>query len=297
MKCVCPMGGDRTCPDDCLLAVWANLPATDRKTRRKPIAVQLYKQGFTQEQIATQLGVSHQTIGRDIEGLSMMDKPPRPKGGRPPGKRQATRRTGPDPAIEQQLAEAVLDEGMTLERAAEAFDLSSVQHVKLAVAREEGRREVVPPQITPAMLSMTAQQKLDIAIRQEKARLGAEFRDTVNKRVREFLEETILPKHREEQQQAKKVMDARKGIMDKATFKLIWSALHPDSRKSISDRKLAEAFDAFSRMEKLLLAEVNSPTDWQGLPRTMAEWDLAKQKATAARKAKREANSQPLRRT
>ena len=58
MKCVCPMGGDRTCPDDCLLAVWANLPTNDRKTRRKPIAEQLYKQGFTMEQIATQLGVS-----------------------------------------------------------------------------------------------------------------------------------------------------------------------------------------------------------------------------------------------
>jgi hypothetical protein len=37
------------------------------------------------ECIAEALNVSHQTIGRDLEGLSIVDKPPRPKGGRPKG--------------------------------------------------------------------------------------------------------------------------------------------------------------------------------------------------------------------
>jgi hypothetical protein len=38
--------------------VWANLSLTDQKAQRKPIAEKLYKQGFTMEQIATQLGVT-----------------------------------------------------------------------------------------------------------------------------------------------------------------------------------------------------------------------------------------------
>jgi hypothetical protein len=36
------------------------------------------KQGFTMEASATQLGVSNQTIGRDLESFSTMEKPSRP---------------------------------------------------------------------------------------------------------------------------------------------------------------------------------------------------------------------------
>ena len=66
MKCVCPMGGDRTCPDDCPIAIWQVLSPSDRKAQRKPIAERLYRQGFTMEAIATQLGVTHVTISKDL---------------------------------------------------------------------------------------------------------------------------------------------------------------------------------------------------------------------------------------
>ena len=72
MKCVCPMGGDRTCPDDCPIAIWQVLSPSDRKAQRKPIAARLYRQGFTMEAIATQLGQS--TITEDLRNLSMTDK-------------------------------------------------------------------------------------------------------------------------------------------------------------------------------------------------------------------------------
>jgi hypothetical protein len=49
--------------------------------------------------------------------------------------------------------------------------------------------------------------------------------------------------------------------------------LHPDSRISISDKKLAEAFDEFMRLEKFLLNEKDSPTQWGDLPSSLAEWD------------------------
>src|SRR5262245_27867992 len=69
MKCVCPMGGDRTCPDDCLIAKCHNLPVKDRKAQRKVYAEQLYKQKYTMEQIATQLGVAKGTISKDLAGV------------------------------------------------------------------------------------------------------------------------------------------------------------------------------------------------------------------------------------
>ena len=77
--------------DDCPLAVWANLAPADRKAQRKPVAELLFKQGFTQDQIATQLGVSQKTISKDLEnytiGINQNSKTAsNPKGsGRPKG--------------------------------------------------------------------------------------------------------------------------------------------------------------------------------------------------------------------
>jgi hypothetical protein len=75
--------------------VWASLSPPDRKAQRKPIAEKLYKQGFTMEVIATQLGVSVYTISTDLKeflgGLKI--KPAKtasnPKGaGRPKGSKK-----------------------------------------------------------------------------------------------------------------------------------------------------------------------------------------------------------------
>ena len=44
--------------------------------------------------------------------------------------------------------------------------------------------------------------------------------------------------------------------MDKDTFNTIRRALHPDSRNSISDKKLADASRAFMASEKYILNEI-----------------------------------------
>lgn len=299
MKCVCPMGGDRTCPDDCFIAVWHNLP-DDQKTkeRRRPIVEALAKQGYVQAAIAMQLGVSQDTVSRDIATLTTVvnvkgqgkDTLGRKRStGRP--KRQTKPRTAPAPADAQKMAEAVLDEGKTLEQVTREFDLPSVQHAKLAVAKEQGRREAEPI-ITPDMLSMTAQQKFDAAIRQEKARLSAQFSKAVDDKVRQKLDEMILPYWKKQIDEAQQLYARRRGLMDKATFNKIRRGLHPDSRNSISDKVLGEAFDTFMSLEKFLLDEKDSPTQvGAGLPNSWAEWEAAKQRATAARKAKRNAGS------
>ena len=51
------------------------------------------------------------------------------------------------------------------------------------------------------------------------------------------------------------IYERRRGFMDNATFNAIRRALHPDSRQSISDKKIGEAFDAFMALEKYILNE------------------------------------------
>jgi hypothetical protein len=60
--------------------------------------------------------------------------------------------------------------------------------------------------------------------------------------------------------------------MSKETFNAIRRGLHPDSRRNISDEKLPEAFDAFMSLEKHLLDEQDSPTDFGPFPSTLAKW-------------------------
>jgi len=288
------MGGDRTCPDSCLLAVWHGLP-DDQKTkeRRRPIVEQLAKQGYTQDAIATQLGVSQKTISNDLETLVSVTNVKgqgkdtrgrkrstgRPRGGPKPERRTTT------PAIEATAASLVLDQGKTYDQVKQELGLQSVNTVKTAVAREEGRRD---PHIDRSELSQTAQQKLDAALRQHKAKFEASFYERVNARVNEFVNEAILPDWKKKIAEAHKLYEKRRALMDKETFNTIRRALHPDSRQSISDAKLGHAFDAFMALEKYLLNEKDSPTAFgDTLPRTWADWERAKQKATAERRARR----------
>lgn len=289
MKCVCPMGGDRVCPDDCPLAIWAGMPQLDRRKQRKPIAEKLYKQGFTMEQIATQLGVTQQTISKDLLGLQPDCKPSRPKGGRPKGKGGAKPERRKNQSVTaEEAARQILDAGKTYPEAEADTGLSNTV-LRSAVAREEGRRD---PEIDRAGLSRSAQEKLDSAIRQHKRGLEAMFAQRVQDEVRRRIDEMVLPHWKEQIAEAQKLYERRHGAMDKATFNKIRRALHPDSRNSISDKVLAEAFDTFMSLEKYLLNEKDSPTHFDGLPKSWAEWEKAKRDATAARRAKR--NGHPV---
>lgn len=110
---------------------------------------------------------------------------------------------------------------------------------------------------------------------------------TKMREIRRRMDEITLPHLKQRMDEAKRIYEVRKGIMNKADFNKIRRALHPDSRNSISDKVLADAFDTFMKLEKFLLNEKDSPTDFARLPRTLAEWDAMKQKASTERRAKR----------
>jgi hypothetical protein len=89
---------------------------------------------------------------------------------------------------------------------------------------------------------------------------------------------------------AEEITKTRKGLMTKATYNKIASCLHPDSRNSVTDVRLVDAFQIWRSLEIRLLDETQCPTPppfkW---PRTYAEAMVLKQKVSTTRKARREA--------
>jgi predicted ArsR family transcriptional regulator len=305
MKCVCPMGGDRTCPDTCPLAVWANLSSVDRKTQRKAIAALLYQEGFTMEQIATQLGVHHSQIVRDLKfvhsaQIKKAKTASNPKGaGRPKGTGPQPQRRTVSPTVEQTAASLVLDQGKTYDQAKTELGLRSVATVKTAVAREEGRRE---PQIERAELSMTAQQKFDAALTRAKKELQASFDKRVYEELKRRAEETFLPSYNEKYKQYEHVMAAyrKRGMFTAAEFKMIRACLHEDLvQGDKTKRRAREAFQLWSEKGRLVVQKDEPLSDGPHpapLPQTWADWEAAKRQTTAARRAARGASNTPARR-
>jgi hypothetical protein len=138
-----------------------------------------------------------------------------------------------------------------------------------------------------SFLSMSAQQKFDAAIRQYQRQLAMQFEKLVLDEVKRRIDEIILPHWKEKISTAEQLYKRRKGAMDKKTFETIRRALHPDSRKSISDHRLGLAFNTFMGLEKFLLDEKESPTDFSGIPDSWDEWEKMKRDATAERRARR----------
>jgi transposase len=314
MKCVCPMGGNRTCPDNCLIAVWYRMPEDQRtKERRRPIVETLRKQGYTQEAIAMQLGVSQKTISNDIETLVTVTNVKgqgkdtlgrkrstgRPQGSKAP--RQSTR--GRDtPKLDQarEIVRTKLEANQPISPHKLQDQHGGISHVTfdMAITAELARKEAIEEKtaLDTSLLSKTAQEKLDAAIRAHQRKLDLGFEQRVRDEIKKRIDEMVLPAWKQQIEQAKELYSKRRALMDKELFNTIRRALHPDSRNSISDKKLGEAFDAFMSLEKYLINEKDSPTkfeypDGSGLPDNLAEWDRMRAAAASARKKRPNASA------
>lgn len=283
------------------LAIASNIGAGLSKKDRESIAVRAYEHGYTMEQIAKLLGVVKSTVSKDLSRSEIVSdgnnsKPAKtatnPKGaGRPRTKKLdvAPKRSDHAPRVI-----GLHDSGATIPEIAQQTGVGKRQ-VRHIVEREKIEREVAPV-ISVADLSLTAQQKLDGAINQEKKKLEQRFEARVaaevDQRVRTYMEAMSeeLAKEREEH---KRVMNARDGFMTKETYRNIRNCLHPDRAmhpERFTDPKLQalynHAFHEFSKLEKCILNEKESPTLSSPLPRTRAEWEERRRKVTEERKAK-----------
>jgi hypothetical protein len=120
-----------------------------------------------------------------------------------------------------------------------------------------------------ATLPKTTQERMDAWQRRRVQEMAEKFEGAVHQKAYEWLNAVGLPEWKQYVADAKKIYDQRKGIMDPKTFNKIRRGLHPDSRNSISDKVLGEAFDAFMALEKFVLDEKDSPTRAPTLPKTI----------------------------
>jgi IS30 family transposase len=240
------MGGDRTCPDDCLIGAWHSLP-DDQKTltRRRPIVEQLRKQGYSQEVIATQLGVDQATISRDLEALCIVhnaasprkDKLGRPNTGRPRRLRMS------ETAVAEAAAEQIVDKRKSYVQTEREVEFSNTV-LRSAVAREEGRREMLEKLLDAAAAkNFTDKGKLRIedAIRVHQKNLNRIFEQQVNEEVRRRIvaaddaTRADNKRLRAENLTLSQIVNER-GVFTEQQFKGMQKLCHPDAPASLELR-------------------------------------------------------------
>ena len=155
------------------------------------------------------------------------------------------------------------------------------------------------PVITRDMLSLTAQKKADLYIKQEIYRLRVSFQSAVqtevNQRVKLYREE-FAAKVEAEQKEAQQIIKNRRGFITLKVWKKIRDCLHPDralhpARGTDEGMQAAynECFEWWNRMKRFVLDEKACPTPSDRrsapLPKTKAEWDAWEEKTTKERKA------------
>jgi hypothetical protein len=147
-------------------------------------------------------------------------------------------------------------------------------------------------EINPASLSLTAQEKLATAIRQHKRKLDIEFEIRVLAEVKHRLDDISLPHYAKTLAQLERSITNRKGIMDRVTYRKILSCLHPDRvADPVLKKRYEDAFRLFTELEKRVLDEKESPTQFQKMPSTYDDLMKMRAEATAARRAKRAASA------
>jgi hypothetical protein len=135
-----------------------------------------------------------------------------------------------------------------------------------AIYAEVARREALE-QLGLATWHTTAQEKLDAGMRQYKKNLDMQFEQRVQQEIRLRIESTVLPSLRKREDDANRVIKARKGVMSKATYTKILSCLHPDRVDGdVLKRRFEQVFHLFKDMELLLVAEAGKPLTGMEVP-------------------------------
>jgi hypothetical protein len=288
-------------PENCPLTAWSALSARERKVQRKPLAEQLYKQGFTMEDIAAQFGVTHKTISQDlrefvpeVQTKERQSKRGRKGEGRPKGSGRKLSRGKSTPKLDR--ARAIVREKIEANEPVGPHTLEKehggdISHVTfdMAITAELARKEALSDQIPidPATFPKTTKEKVELWQRRELRRMEAEYEQKLRDKLKEHYDR-LLPEYEEKLREAEQTIKRRQGIMSAATFKKILTCLHPDRIQDEGlKRRFADAFNSFKRLELLLVAEDEKPTAEMPWPKTYAEMMAMKEKVKQARRARR----------
>jgi predicted transcriptional regulator len=223
---------------------------------KKDTAKGLYAEGWTMERIAERLGVTKMTISNWLANckeplqLKRAKSASNPKGaGRPKGRKKPEPRPG-EKQIQVSVNVAPEDWEQYKAKADEA-GMSAAAMLGAVIAE---------PEIDHTTLSMTAQQKLDAAIKQRARVLAEDFDARVLAEVERRLDAVVLPAWKETIDWAEAVRKRDKGILTAAEYRLLRSCLHPDRvLDSAVKRKFEEAFGIIERLEKFLCEPEKEP--------------------------------------
>jgi hypothetical protein len=163
--------------------------------------------------------------------------------------RQMPRKRGrPPKPTQQKAAELFLDEGLTRGKVSEQTGLREFA-IRQAVERELGRREAATdPEIDRAMLSMSAQQKLDAAVRQATRKVERTFEVKVQTEVKSRMAvanastQEAKNKAAERERMYREFLDKQKKLGTLSEWNNLVLCLHPDTRRTASDEKYDAAF-------------------------------------------------------
>ena len=275
-------------PENCPLTAWAALSPSERKHQRQSLARKLYEQGFTMETIAMQFGVHHSQIVRDLREFvrdaqikTTAKTASNPKGaGRPKGKGKSDLSRAAQDRRNERMVD-LHDQGVSAKEIGDQFGVGD-RMVNRVLELEHARREAVPV-IDPATLSMTAQQKFAVALRQATRKAEIEIEQRLRAEIRAQWDKEYLPGYRERDEYHCAIINAHKGVMSKATFRKILACLHPD--RGASDKLLSECFDEFRQHERVLVKEERAPLA-SDLPRDLAEFMAGRKTKSKSKQAK-----------
>lgn len=196
-------------------------------------------------QIATQLGVSQQTISNDLTDLPIIGKSKssktasNPKGaGRPKGSGRKERIKNTAETLAR-AASLCLDQGMTRQEAMTQTGIAENQ-VQLGVEHERGRREMLAELLDAAAAKNFTEKgalKIEDAIRIHKARLDKQFEQRVNEEVRRRIDaaDNAAREHNKRLLQENinlQRMVGHRGVFTKSEFRKMQMLCHPDNSAS-----------------------------------------------------------------
>ncbi len=160
---------------------------------------------------------------------------------------------------------ALFDQGLSVKQIEK--ELGMGRQVRHILEREKLERHVKAESSPLDWDSIPAnvKQKLEIAQRHIRQELEVEVQARVITEIKRIFERT---RNDYESLKAKtdRILDSHTGVFTKAEFGGIQACLHPDSRLSVSDEKLAEAFRLFRAAEDVLVGEKEQPTKRMALP-------------------------------
>jgi hypothetical protein len=182
-----------------------------------------------------------------------------------------------------------------------------ISHCTMEAAIEAERALVEAEHAEPVVrredLSPSAQQRFDAAVRRIEREMEARCAEQVRVQIRDGLSqrlEGVRLQMAEEKRHYEAVIKGRRGIMTRDVFNKIRRCLHPDSRNSVTDELLAEAFRLFELLKINLLNETDFPVAGPAIPtvqdlmRGYQQYQEEQQARAATRRARRNTASQTM---